>query len=83
MKKLHQRSKKRKNWSKSRRNRLTAVLKTILMRFRKKIMKIIKIKTIQSLFRHDEVWSDLMSELEVMKLTMKVRTEKKMVKLIV
>ena len=83
MKKLHQRSKKRKNWSKSRRNRLRAVLKTILMRFRKKIMKIIKIKTIQSLFRHVEVLSDLMSELEVMKLTMKGMTEKKMVKLIV
>ena len=64
-------------------SRVTVVMKTILMRFRKKIMKIIKIKTIQSLFRHDEVWSDLMSELEAMKLTMKVKTEKKMVKLIV
>ena len=83
MKKLHQRSKKRKNRSKSKMSRVTVVMKTILMRFRKKIMKIIKIKTIQSLFRHDEVWSDLMSELEAMKLTMKVKTEKKMVKLIV
>ena len=62
---------------------MTVVMKTILMRFRKKIMKIIKIKTIQSSFRHDEVWSDLMSEFEAMKLTMKVKTEKKMVKLIV
>ena len=83
MKKLHQRSKKRKNRSKSKMSRVTVVMKTILMRFRKKIMKIIKIKTIQSLFRHDEVWSDLMSELEAMKLTMKVKTKKKMVKLIV
>lgn len=63
-------------------SRVTVVMKTILMRFRKKIMKIIKIKTIQSLFRHDEVWSDSMSELEAMKLTMKVKTKKKMVKLI-
>ena len=83
MKKLHQRSKKRKNRSKSKRSWVTVVMKTILMRFRKKIMKIIKIKTIQSSFRHDEVWSDLMSEFEAMKLTMKVKTEKKMVKLIV
>ena len=83
MKKLHQRSKKRKNRSKSKMSKVTVVMKTILMRFRKKIMKIIKIKTIQSLFRHDEVWSDLMSELEAMKLTMKVKTKKKMVKLIV